>query len=127
MRDVDTDLNACREKSVMTMNTPVQNADDVAEPVYALTLNSARNSCDGKSGMTADAPLHDECVLAVRDEFIHVNNEEVSDEDVCMSRSTTIKAINTIMTERVWINCAASKIVFQLSTRTPATRCTMRV
>ena len=25
----------------------------------------------------------------------------------------TIKAINTIMTERIWINCAASEIVFE--------------
>ena len=41
------------------------------------------------------------------------NNEEVSDEDGCMSRSMTIKAISAIMTERIWINCAASEIVFQ--------------
>ena len=33
---------------------------------------------------------------------------------VCLSCSMTIKAINTIMTERIWISCVASEIVFQL-------------
>ena len=37
----------------------------------------------------------------------------MSDEDGCLSRSMTIKAISTIMTERIWNNCAASEIVFQ--------------
>ena len=37
----------------------------------------------------------------------------MSDKDGCLSRSMTIKAIDTIMTERIWINCAASEIVFQ--------------
>ena len=46
-----------------------------------------------------------------------VNNEEVSDEDGCMSRRLMIKAIHTTMTERIWINCAASEVVFQLSTQ----------
>ena len=52
----------------MTLNTPVQNADDVAELVFAVVLNSARNSFNGTSGMIADVPLHDERVLAVRTE-----------------------------------------------------------
>ena len=41
-----------------------------------------------------------------------VSDEEVSDEDDCLSRSMTTKAINTIMTERIWISRAASEIVF---------------
>ena len=80
------------------MNTLDQNANDVAEPV-------ARNSFDGTSGMIADALLHDERVIAVRDKFMNASDEEVSDEDGCLSRSMTIKAINTIMTGRLWINC----------------------
>ena len=52
-----------------------------------------------------------------------VNDEEVSDDDGCMSRSMTMEAINTITTERIWINCAANEIVFQFSTKTTATRC----
>ena len=85
MRDVDTDLKACREKSVMTMNIPVRNADDVAEPNLAVVLISARNSFDGTSGIITDAPSHDERVIAARDAFMDVDNEEVSDEDGCMS------------------------------------------
>ena len=42
-----------------------------------------------------------------------VSGEEVSDEDGCLSHSMAIKAINTIMTERIWINRVASEIVFQ--------------
>ena len=50
------DLKACREKSVMTMNTPVQNAHDVAELVFAVVQNSDRNTAensrvgDGRTG-----------------------------------------------------------------------------
>ena len=50
----------------MTMNTPVQNADDVAKLVFAVVLNSARNSFDGTKGMIADDPLHEERVITVR-------------------------------------------------------------
>ena len=39
--------------------------------------------------------------------------EEVSDKNGCLSRSMTIKAINAIMTERIWVNRVASEIVFQ--------------
>ena len=49
------------------MNTLDQNANDVAEPVFAVVPpNSAKNSFDGTSGMIADALLHDERVIAVR-------------------------------------------------------------
>ena len=43
-----------------------------------------------------------------------VSDEEVSDKNGCLSRSMTIKAINTIMTKRIWISRVASEIVFQL-------------
>ena len=43
-----------------------------------------------------------------------VSVEEVSDKNGCLSRSMTIKAINTIMTERIWISRVASEIVLQL-------------
>ena len=53
-----------------------------------------------------------------------VSDEEVSNEDGCLSRSMTIKAINTIMKERICINRAANEIVFELSSghRRPAAR-----
>ena len=54
----------------MSMNTPVQNADDVAELVFAMVLHSTRNSFDDDSGATTDAPSHDERVIAVQDKFI---------------------------------------------------------
>ena len=63
--------------------------------------------------MIADVPLHDERVLAMQDKFMDVSDEEVSNEKDCLSRSMTIKAINTIMKERIWINRAASEIVFR--------------
>ena len=37
----------------------------------------------------------------------------MSDEDGSLSRRVTTKAINTIMTERIWIKCAASEMAFQ--------------
>ena len=37
----------------------------------------------------------------------------VSNGDGSLSRSMTTKAINTIMTERIWISRVASEIVFQ--------------
>ena len=52
-------------------------------------------------------------MIAVRDEFMDVSDEEVSDKNGCLSSSTTIKAINTIMTKRIWISRVASEIVFQ--------------
>ena len=42
-----------------------------------------------------------------------VSDEEVSDKNGCLSRSMTIKAINTIMTERIRVSRVASEIVFQ--------------
>jgi len=44
------DLKACEEKSVVAMNTPGQNANAVAELVFAMMLTSARNNFDGTSG-----------------------------------------------------------------------------
>ena len=101
MQDVVYEVDREEEISqpVMNMNTPVRNADDVAEFVFAVVLNSARNSFDGDSGVTTDAPSHDERVIAVQDKFMSVNDEEVSDEDGCLSRSMTIKAYRRIMTE----------------------------
>ena len=43
-----------------------------------------------------DAPLHDESVIAVRDKVMDVSEEEVSNEDDCLSRSRTIRARNKI-------------------------------
>ena len=83
----------------MSMNTPVQNADDVAELVFAMVLHSARNSFHDDSGATTDAPSHDERVIAVQDKFMRVNDEEVSDEDGCLSRSMTIKAYRRIASD----------------------------
>ena len=39
----------------------------------------------------------------------------VTDEDGFLSRSMMIKAKNTLMKERIWINRVASEIVFQPS------------
>ena len=97
---------------MQAMNTPVQNADDVAELVFAMVPNSARNSFDGDSGMNTDAPSHDERVIAARDEFMDVNDEEVSDEDGCLSRSMTIKAHRRIMRERITISRVAGEASF---------------
>jgi D-3-phosphoglycerate dehydrogenase len=44
------DLKACEAKGVVAMNTPGQNANAVAELVFAMMLSSARNSFDGTSG-----------------------------------------------------------------------------
>ena len=97
----------------MTMNIPVRNADDVADRVSAVVLSSARNSFDGTGGISPDAPLHDERVIAARDEFMDVSDEEVSDENGCLSRSMTIKARRKIMRERVMISRVASEASFQ--------------
>jgi D-3-phosphoglycerate dehydrogenase len=43
-------LPACHEKGVIAMNTPGQNANAVAELVFAMMLTSARNNFDGTSG-----------------------------------------------------------------------------
>ena len=83
----------------MTMNTAVQNADDVAELVFAVVLNSTRNSFDGTRGMIADAPLHDERVLAMQDKFMNATDEEVSDENGCLSRCMTIEANRRIVSD----------------------------
>ena len=45
----NTDLPACEEKSVVAMNTLDQNANIVEELVFAMALNSARNSFDGRT------------------------------------------------------------------------------
>ena len=95
----------------MTMNNLDQNADEVAEFVFAVVLSSVRNSFNGTGGIITDAPSHDERVIAARDKFMNACDEKVSGEDGCLSRSMTIKEINAIMTERMWINCAISEIV----------------
>ena len=79
------------------MSTPVLNA--AQELVFAMVLNSARNSFDGDSGVSTDAQSHDERVIAVQDKFMSVNDEEVSDEDGCLSRSMTIKAYRRILSD----------------------------
>ena len=97
----------------MTMNIPVRNADDAAELVFAVVLISAGNSFDGTSGIITDAPSHDERVIAARDEFMVVNDEEMSDEDGCLSRSMTIKAHRRIMKERIMISRVAREVSLQ--------------
>ena len=54
-----------------------------------------------------------------------VCDEKVADEDDFPSCSMMIKAKNTIMKERIWINRVASEIVFQPFIWTPALHCTM--
>lgn len=44
------DLPACTAKKIVAMNTPGQNANAVAELVFAMMLTSARNNFDGTSG-----------------------------------------------------------------------------
>jgi D-3-phosphoglycerate dehydrogenase len=44
------ELPACHEKGIIAMNTPGQNANAVAELVFAMMLCSARNNFDGTSG-----------------------------------------------------------------------------
>ena len=61
-----------------------------AEPVEKEIINEA---CTLPSAVTTgnaprfiqntDAPLHDESVIAVRDKFLNVSDEKVSDEDGC--------------------------------------------
>ena len=80
-----------------------------------MELISARNSFDGTSSIITDAPSHDERVIAARDEFMDVNDEEVSDEDGCLSRSMTIKAHRRCMRERIMISRVASEVSFQPS------------
>ena len=111
--DREEDLSQSDAEPVMNMNIPAQNADNVAEFVFAMVLNSARNSFDGTSGMITDAPSHDERVIAPRDQFMDVNDEEVSDEDGCLSRSMTIKAHRRITRERIMISRVASEVSFQ--------------
>ena len=113
--DREEETSQSDAEPVMTVNIPVRNADDVAELVFAVVLISARNSFDGTSGIITDAPSHDERVIAARDEFMDVNDEEVSDEDGCLSRSMTIKAHRRFMRERIMISRVASEVSFQLS------------
>jgi D-3-phosphoglycerate dehydrogenase len=44
------DLEACNGKKIVAQNTPGQNANAVAELVFAMMLTSARNNFDGTSG-----------------------------------------------------------------------------
>jgi len=46
----NVDLKGCAAKDVCAMNTPGQNANAVAELVFAMMLTSARNNFDGTSG-----------------------------------------------------------------------------
>ena len=58
----------------------------------------------------------------------HVKSQvKVTDEDGLLSRSMMIKANNTIMKERIWINRVASKVVFQPGIQTMALRHTVSV
>merc|ERR1712232_561540 len=43
-------MGACAAKNIVAMNTPGQNANAVAELVFAMMLTSARNNFDGSSG-----------------------------------------------------------------------------
>ena len=52
--------------------------------------------------------------------FIDVCDVEVVDEDSFLAGSMTIKAKNTILKERIWINCVASELCFCLCIRTLA-------
>ena len=52
-------------------------------------------------------------VIAARDKFINVSDEEVSDEDGCLSRSTTINTHRRIMRERLMISRVATEVSFQ--------------
>ena len=120
-RDDDADLEAGEERSVVAMNTLNQNAGDVAEPERWRRRGArlCRGAGQRQEQLRRDQrydlrrTVHDDRVIAVRDKFMNASDEEVSDEDGRLSRSMTIKTINTIMTERIWINCAASEIVFQ--------------
>ena len=49
--------------------------------------------------MITGAPSHDKRVIAVRDKFLDVSDEKMSNEDGCLSRSITIKAYNKIAME----------------------------
>ena len=89
-------MKVWEEKSGVARMTPVLNA--AKELVFATVL-SARNSFDGDSGVTTHAPSHDERVIAVQDKFMSVYDEEVSDEDGCLSRSVTIKAYRRIVSD----------------------------
>ena len=73
-----TDLPACDEKSVVAMNTPDQNANAGEELAFAMMLNKRQEQ---------DTLLHDERVIAVRDEFMDVSVVDVSDKNGCLSRS----------------------------------------
>ena len=112
--DREKEISQSDAEPVMTMNIRVRNADDV-ELVLAVVLISAKNSFDSTSGIITDAPSHDERVIAARDEFMDVNDEEVSDEDGCSSRSMTIKAHRRITRERIMISRVASEVSFQPS------------
>ena len=120
--DREKEISHSDAEPVMTMNILVRNADDVAELVSAVVLISARNSFDGTSSIITDAPSHDERVIAARDEFMDVNDEEVSDENGCQSRSMTIKAHRRIMRERVISAVWPARFRFSLCTQTLALR-----
>ena len=47
------------------------------------------------------------------EKFMDVCDEKVTDEDGFLSSSVMIKARNTLMKERIWINRVASEFVFQ--------------
>ena len=107
-----TDLKACEAKSVVIMNTPDQNANAVEELVFAMTITSgfkvtdrstafiiARKHRDVIKNMITGAALHDKRVIAVRDQFLDVSDEKMSNEEGCLSRSMTIKASNKIAKE----------------------------
>ena len=100
-----TDLKVCEEKSVVITNTPDLNANAIQELVFAMWPTRALRPCiarrrrDFIKNTITGAALHDERVIAVRDKYLDVSDEKMSNEDGCLSRSTTIKAYNKIAME----------------------------
>ena len=54
-------------------------------------------------------------------------DDKVTDDDGFLSRGMMIKANNTLLKERIWINRVASELVFLHFILTPALHCTMSV
>ena len=73
-----------------------------AEPVEKEMINEAYTLLTaGKAQrfvQDTDTPLHDESVIAVRNEFLDVSDEKVSGEGDCLSRSMTIQALHVRLT-----------------------------
>ena len=59
--------------------------------------------------------------------FVDACDEKATYADGSLSRSMMIKAKNTLLNERIWINRVASELVFQDFVQTLALQCTMSV